>query len=142
MLTLLQISVFSPSLSPENSDLHLSYFPEFVCCEVLDNISLCILVSRNVLSVAVFVIRKICKKKKEKKKRAKADLCLNLYPSVIILSLSLAFLFSHRLLERFACTHDHLLSQVWMNLTRLSEDPHASLRRYDTILHVVSTELE
>ena len=26
----------SLSLSPENSDLHLSYFAEFSCCEVLD----------------------------------------------------------------------------------------------------------
>ena len=56
----------SPSLSPENSDLNLSYFAEFVCCEVL----VCSFLLKmyfslpqlfvflfDVLRVAVFVIR-------------------------------------------------------------------------------------
>ena len=29
------------SLSPENSDLHLSYFTQFVCCEVLECCCVC-----------------------------------------------------------------------------------------------------
>ena len=103
LLTLSFISVKwfcnSLSLSPENSDLYLFYFAEFVCCEVLDSNTCLIFLKMyfsspqlfvflfDVLSVAVFVIRDryICKK---------ADLCLNLYPCVIkyylILSLSLS----------------------------------------------------
>ena len=79
---------FSPlSLSLENSDLHLSYFAEFVCCEVLDSNTCCFSLSRcifslpqlfvflfDVLSVAVCHQVQTCKK---------ADLCLNLYPCVI-----------------------------------------------------------
>ena len=77
----------SVCLSPENSDLHLSYFAEFVCYEVLDRNSLfcfvlflrCILVCRNYLYTCLTCCcdchqEQICKE---------AGLCLNLYPSVI-----------------------------------------------------------
>ena len=96
------------SVCPENSDLHLSYFAEFVCWEALDSNSFFVCFVRkmwgfvlfvfsrkmcfsllqlfvflfDVLSAAVFVIRDRFVKK--------ADLCLTLYPCVIKYSLSLS----------------------------------------------------
>ena len=57
------------SLYPENSDLHLSYFTEYVCCKVLGSnscsffLKMCFSLPQlfvflfDVLTVAVFVIR-------------------------------------------------------------------------------------
>ena len=56
----------SLSLSPENSDLHLSYFAEFVCCEVLDNnsvlksLSLCNKVFSVSVSLSLYVFLPLC----------------------------------------------------------------------------------
>ena len=90
----------SLSLSPKNSDLHLAYYAEFVCCEVLESNSFVLKTYFilpqlfeflfEVLSVTAFVIRERFVKKKKKKK---GYLCSNLYPCEIKyypLSLSLS----------------------------------------------------
>ena len=82
----MSLSLHTHTHTHTKSDLYLSYFAEFVCCEVLDSNSFVLFFVLkmyfslpqlfvflfDVLSVAVFFIRDRFVKK--------ANMCLNLYP--------------------------------------------------------------